>query len=195
MDSAGWRLHHGPVQLSDGVVVLRPPTVDDGDEVVAAIQASLPELSPWMPWATVDYDLAAHHEWVTGSRQRGDRPLLICEPGGAIVGATGINALDVLNRRANLGYWVRTASTGRGYATRSARLVARWAVVELGFHRLDIVMAVGNHASRAVAERVGAHHEGVLRSALLLHGQHHDAHSYSLVAPEVRAWPGDPVHV
>jgi ribosomal-protein-serine acetyltransferase len=111
------------------------------------------------------------------------------------VGATGLNQLDVLNRRANLGYWLHTARTGRGYATRSVRLVARWAVVELGLHRLDIVMAVGNHASRAVAERVGAYHEGVLRSALLLHGEHHDAHSFSLVAPEVRAWPGDEVHV
>jgi ribosomal-protein-serine acetyltransferase len=185
----------GPMELSDGVVVLRPPTVADGDQVVAAIHASLDELAPWMPWATVDYDVAAHHEWVTGSRLRGDRPLLICEGDGTVVGATGINQVDVFNRRANLGYWVHSARTGRGYATRATRLVARWAVVELGLHRLDICMAVGNHASRAVAERVGAYHEGVLRAALLLHGEHHDAHSYSLLAPEVRAWPGDLVHV
>lgn len=183
------------MHLSDGVVVLRPPTVEDGEAVVAAIHASLPELSPWMPWATRHYDLAAHHEWVAGSRQRGDRPLLICRPDGTIVGSTGLNQLDPLNRRANLGYWVHSAHTGRGYATRSARLVARWAVVDLGFNRLDIVMAVDNHASRAVAERVGAYHEGVLRSALLLHGEHHDAHSYSLLASEVRAWPGDVTHV
>lgn len=176
------------MELSDGVVRLRPPTLDDGEQVVAAIQASLDHLAPWMPWATPDYGLAAHHEWVTGSEQRGDRPLLICDAGGYVVGATGLNQIDGFNRRANIGYWVRPDRTGRGYATRSVRLVCRHAVVDLGFHRLDIMMAVGNTASRAVAERVGAYHEGVLRSALLLHGRRHDAHSYSLLAPEVRRW-------
>jgi ribosomal-protein-serine acetyltransferase len=177
------------VLLSDGDLVLRPPTVDDAEEVVGVVTASLAELVPWMTWATGHYDVRAHHEWVIGSSQRGDRPLLVCESDGAVVGSVGLNQVDHLNRQANLGYWVRSDRTGRGYATRAATMCARWAVEALGLCRLEIVMSVENHASRAVAERVGAYHEGVLRSALELHGRRHDAHLYSLLAAEVRAWP------
>lgn len=177
------------MQLSDGRVVLRSPTVEDGPEVVAAIRSSLAHLSPWMAWAHPDYGTADHDEWVAASGQRGERPLLICEPGGAIIGATGLNQIDLLNRRANLGYWLRSDRTGRGHATRAVVLTARWAVEQLGFRRIEIMMSVENEPSRAVAERVGAYHEGVLRSVLELGGRRHDAHLYSLLVDEVRAWP------
>ena len=177
--------------LSDGTVVLRPPTLDDADEVVAAIRSSLAEVSPWLTWATEDYGVADHCDWVMTSAQRGDYPLLICDPAGAVIGSVGLNQIDRLNSRANLGYWVHSARSGQGIATRAAALTARWAVEGLGFARIEIVMSVENSASRAVAERLGAYHEGVLRSALDLHGRRHDAHLYSLVAPEVRAWPRD----
>jgi RimJ/RimL family protein N-acetyltransferase len=189
VDSAGEAAHHGPVELTDGVVRLRPPTLDDADPVVALVQASLAHLAPWMPWATADYDLGAFHEWVTTSAHRGDRPLLVLDGGGQLLGATGLNQMDPINRRANLGYWLGAGWTGRGFATRAVVLVARWAVERLGLARIDIVMAVGNHPSRAVADRVGAYHEGVQRSALALPGGRHDAHLYSLLAHEVRAWP------
>jgi RimJ/RimL family protein N-acetyltransferase len=176
------------VLLSDGVLVLRSPTPSDEALVVGAVQASLAELERWMPWASADYGSDGFAEYLRGSRQRGDRPLLICEPDGTVVGGTGLNQLDTANLRVNLGYWVRSDRAGRGYATRAARLAARWGVLELGFQRIDIVMSVENLASRAVAEKLGAQCEGVLRSALLLRGRRHDAHSYSLLASEVRAW-------
>lgn len=179
----------GWMHLTDGRVTLRAPTADDGPEVVAAVQASLGELSPWMVWAEPGYGVSDHVDWVVSSAQRGERPLLICAPGGEIVGATGLNQIDGLNRRANLGYWLRSDRTGRGYATRAVVLTARFAVEELGFRRIDIMMSVENERSRAVAERVGAYHEGVLRSALELRGRRHDAHLYSLLSAEVRAWP------
>lgn len=187
---------HRSSALTDGVVALRPPTLDDGAVVVAAIHASLPELAPWMPWATADYGLADHHGWVTGSARRGDRPLLVClgGPDGEVVGSVGLNQVDVLNRRVNLGYWLRSDRTGRGYARRSVVLTATWAVEHLGFRRIDVVMAVGNTASQRVAEGVGAHREGVLRGALALQGAQHDAHVYSLLASEVQAWNRDGGH-
>jgi RimJ/RimL family protein N-acetyltransferase len=183
------------VALRDEVLVLRPPAPSDQEQVVAAVQMSLTELEPWMPWASAEYGAAGFGEYLRGSRQRGDRPLLICEADGAVVGGTGLNQIDTGNRRVNLGYWVRSGRARRGYATRAARLTARWAVVELGFERIDIVMSVENLASRAVAQKLGASHEGVLRSALLLRGRRHDAHSYSLLAREVRAWAPSPVYL
>jgi RimJ/RimL family protein N-acetyltransferase len=77
----------------------------------------------------------------------------------------------------------RTDRTGRGLATAATRLVAHQGLIELGFQRLEIVMAVDNVASRRVAERAGATFEGTLRARLCLHGQYHHAHMYSIVSP------------
>ena len=48
----------------------------------------------------------------------------------------------------------------------AARLVARYGHHEVGLHRLEIVMSVRNEASRRVAERLGAHYEGVQRGVV-----------------------------
>ena len=45
----------------------------------------------------------------------------------------------------------------------------------------EITPDVGNLRSQRVAEAVGAHREGVLRSRLLVHGEFHDAVMYSIV--------------
>jgi RimJ/RimL family protein N-acetyltransferase len=136
-----------------------------------------------MVWASPAYDVEAALRWMRGDF--GDvHPFLMIDGDGACVGTCGLNALDELNRRANLGYWVRSDRTGRGHATVATRLVARFGLEEGGLHRLEIIMSTRNERSRRVAERAGAHHEGVARGRLLLHGEHHDADVYSLL-------PGD----
>ncbi len=66
-------------------------------------------------------------------------------------------------------------------ATRAVRLLARFGFEELGLGRIEIVAAVGNKASQRVAEKAGAHREGVLRRRLCLHDEYHDAVMYSLI--------------
>ena len=104
---------------------------------------------------------------------------------GAIVGACGLNDIDVVNERANLGYWVRTDRTNSGFATTAAWLLARFGLREAGFSRLEILMATGNIASRKVAERIGARFEGRARRRLLVHGTYHDAYVYSLITGDL----------
>jgi RimJ/RimL family protein N-acetyltransferase len=86
---------------------------------------------------------------------------------------------------ANLGYWVRSDSTGRGIATASALLAAHLGFEDLGLHRIEIVAAVENVASRKVAEKTKAKREGVSRNRLLLHNRPQDAVMYSLVVADM----------
>ena len=165
--------------LSNGVITLRRPTSEDAADIAAAVQASLPELEPWMPWATSRYDEAAALQWMANPSVYA---FAIIDVYGSIVGICGLNAIDELNKRANLGYWLRADCTGRGLATAAATLLTTHALEDLTMVRLEIIMAVDNHASRRVAERVGATHEGVLGNRLLLHGQVHDAHSFAITA-------------
>lgn len=170
------------MDLSDDIVTLRTPVEADAPEVAAAVRASLVTIQPWMPWATDDYGPDHALQWITGALEPEAVPLLILDDGGAIAGSAGLNHIDALNRRANLGYWLRPDRTGRGYATAATRLVAAHGFDHLGLQRIEIVMSVENEPSRRVAERAGALHEGILRNRLRLSGRQHDAHSFAYLA-------------
>lgn len=122
-----------------------------------------------MATATAAFDAREHFEFV------------ITDPDDTILGGCGINHIDASNRRANVGYWVRSSAVGRGICTAAIRLLIAWAGANTELKRLEILVAVENAASQRVAEKVGAVREGVLRSRLLLHGAFHDAVSFSVI--------------
>lgn len=121
-----------------------------------------------------DWDQGEHYSFVIEDRETGQ-----------FLGGAGLNFVNPIHNLANLGYWVRTAATGRGVASAAVRLVARFGLQELGFSRIEILAAVGNVASQRVADKAGARREGVLRKRLQLHGQALDAVLFSLVAEDL----------
>lgn len=167
------------MELSDGVVVLRPPTEADADDVFDNVVSSRAELAPFMPWATETYSRDDALTWIGLDTAEEWSQLITVD--GATVGSCGLNRFDQDNQTANLGYWVRTDATGHGFATRATRLLALHGLAEHGLARVEIYMSTENAASRRVAERAGARFEGTMRSRLLLHGRHHDAHLFSFV--------------
>ena len=91
------------------------------------------------------------------------------------LGGVGLNFINRVHQVGNLGYWVRSSETGKGVASRAARLAAQFGFAQLGLHRIEILAAIPNLASQRVAERAGAVREGVLRKRLLIRGVPHDA--------------------
>jgi ribosomal-protein-serine acetyltransferase len=171
--------------LTDGVITLRSPVDADAPVLCSAVLASLPELMPFMPWATAAYDEAAALSWIRGEREPDEVRYLIVGDDGEVAGGCGLNLFDQPNRHANLGYWLRTDCTGRGWATRATVLLAQHGLTRLGLERVEILMVVENEASRRVAERAGATFEGTLRHRFLLHGTYRDAHLYSLIRSDI----------
>ncbi|NEY34892.1 GNAT family N-acetyltransferase [Streptomyces sp. PRKS01-65] len=106
---------------------------------------------------------------------------------GTTLGHIGVDQIDRALRRARVGYWVLPEARGRGVATRSLLLAARWAFDALGMHRLELDHALGHHASCRVAERCGFRHEGTLRGAALQPERHdafRDAHLHARLATD-----------
>ena len=163
------------IELTSQRLLLRPFRADDATAICTAVHESLPELLPWLPWCHTEYTIDDTRTFLQGRaaafEQDGEYALAIVERAGdQFVGACGINQIDKSNARANLGYWMRTGATRRGYATEATLALARWAFEALALERIEIVAAVGNLASQRVAVKAGAMREGIARKRLLVRG-------------------------
>ncbi len=171
--------------LTDGVVSLRPIGPEDTQVVVEAVLEFVTEIMPWMTWCTPNYNYAEARAFLSTLSERWEQGL---QYGFAIVdaqthqflGGAGLNHINYATRLANLSYWVRTSTAGRGIATRAARLVGRFGVKQVGLLRAEIVVAVENKASLRVANKTGAKREGVLRNRLIVRDTIYDAVMHSL---------------
>lgn len=172
-------------------VIVRPWGPEDAPAVLEAVRESLAELVPWMAWCHPGYGAVDAQSYSSGrpdAWSRGEEyALAIVAPDGQFLGGTGLNFLDLFNRRANLGYWVRTSATGQGVATAVAARVARWALEEMAWERVEIVAAAANRASHRVAERLGARFEGLARARIRVGSDLQAARAYALTRDDLPA--------
>jgi RimJ/RimL family protein N-acetyltransferase len=174
-------------RLEDGVIVLRPKRSEDIPALVAACQ------DPQIPRFTRvpdDYGEAEARAWLKESerqRRQGNGMSLLAWDAetAALVGSVGLNAVDWVDLRANIGYWSAADARGRGVATRATRMLARWTLHSLGMQRVQIYADVVNLASQRVAARAGFTREGILRSHMQLKGKRFDAVVFSLLPADL----------
>ncbi len=173
-----------PLLLTSGPWLLRPFASTDADAFVEAVHESTDTVGKWMPWATPTYSRLEALAWFdtcNAAHSNGDG----CDLGiflgdGHLLGGIGLNQFNRAHQFCNLGYWVRQSAQGQGAATQASRLLLRHAFLSLRQHRVEIVMAEGNLASEAVAQKLGAHFEGLARNRILFKGMPQSAKLYSL---------------
>jgi RimJ/RimL family protein N-acetyltransferase len=173
------------INLSDGSILLRPPQTSDAPAILGAVRESLPELQPWMDWATGAYNEASAIRWLEYVQLAWAHSsachFAIIEPlSGQYIGGCGVDGINEKYRFCNLGYWVRTSRTGQGIASRAVRLVGKFAFENLGLIRAEIVIAADNLASQRAAQKAGAHYEGILKNRMVVRTDVFDAVMYSL---------------
>jgi len=101
--------------------------------------------------------------------------------------ALGWVRLSLLNRAVRayeIGWTVRRADWGKGYAAEAAREVLGFAFLRLNAHRVTAICHADNHASRRVAEKLGMHQEGLLRETRRLGGAWYDERVFALLERE-----------
>jgi ribosomal-protein-serine acetyltransferase len=166
-------------------VAIRPHRLEDVDALFEAASESTAEVYPWLSWCRPGYTREEAQAWLPGSIERwnsGEQfEFAIVDRQGHYLGGCIINRFNVDDGYANLGYWVRTSATGRGVAVQAVRLLRDWTFARTDFQRLEIVVATENHRSARVAEKAGAHFEGILRARIRQNGRVHDARMYSLI--------------
>lgn len=167
---AGWPLPrplgwpHGP---ADGVIGLRMRAAGDATAVLDTLldpEAASRIVGPAPDLAAAEgYCAATMAGWLAGTSAQFVAVELDTD---RIAGTVSLFGRNPTLACAEVGYVVRPAFRGRGFATRAVGLVARWAFEVAGLARLEAGIAVGNTASRRVVERVGFRLEGTRRRAL-----------------------------
>jgi RimJ/RimL family protein N-acetyltransferase len=144
-----------------------------------------------MPWCHAGYSAAEATAWFAACRgalqAQSAYDVGIFDAGEEVLGGVGINQLNRTHAIGNVGYWVRESRQRRGVATCAVRLMSRYGFDVLGLSRLEIVAAVDNPASRAVAQKAGAVFECIARNRLLVAGRPIRAAVYSLTPADMGA--------
>jgi RimJ/RimL family protein N-acetyltransferase len=130
------------------------------DALLATVTDSLTELRRWMPWAyetptrSALRDVLAQGESLFDDDERWE--YVLSEDGtDQLVGAAGVHRSDD-PQRPEVGYWVRSDRTGRGYATTAAATLVDAAFTWVpGAERVGIRMDQANVASAAVPRKLG----------------------------------------
>jgi ribosomal-protein-serine acetyltransferase len=166
---------------------LEPVGPEHVDAIWTAVESSLAELRPWMPWAvdnsresTEEFAQGCVADWGVREWQFG------IHKDGVYVGGIGLQGHAPLTLSAELGYWLRSDQAGNGYMTEAAEAMVRFGFNELGLHRIELAAGVENLASIRVAEKLGFVRGGVLRDRSRGADGWYDCYVFDLLEKEWR---------
>lgn len=109
--------------------------------------------------------------------------------GGRAIGSAGLDALDSVNGKTELGIAIGEPSLwDQGYGTETIGILLDFAFGELRMERVYLYLFSANDRARHVYERVGFVREGTLRRASFRHGQHVDVDIMGILRDE---WAAD----
>jgi ribosomal-protein-serine acetyltransferase len=168
---------------------LRPLEPWQAEEFLAHVDRARPDTDPWIPWASRSTDLASARQVLQdyADRQASDSGRIYgIWLAGTLVGGTMFVHFDAAAGNCEIGVWSEAAGQGRGLITAAVRRLLDYALIERGLHRVEWVNSTANLRSRAVAERLGMHRDGVLRQASSHRGTRTDNEVWSVLAPEWR---------
>ena len=169
-------------------LLLRSWHVADASACKEAIDASLEQLRPWIPWsraepsplevvevrlAGFEQDFTAGRDWKYGCFTADERALL---GGAGLHPRQGPGILEV-------GYWLRPTATGLGYATEAAAALTRCAVERHAIEKVEIRCDPENLASARIPQRLGFR----LRERLTANALTHDGRPRDTLVWELRA--------
>jgi RimJ/RimL family protein N-acetyltransferase len=160
-----------PYSFETERLLIRAPRRGDGAIIQPAVEASRAELRQWMPWAAVEASVEATEKMIRqralSFESREDLMMLLFErESSEFVGASGLHRIKWSIPRMEIGYWLHSAQTGRGYATEAVLGITDFAFTHLHAERVTIHCDPRNTRSAAVAERAGYHYEVTLRHTM-----------------------------
>ena len=170
-------------------LMLRPFRRRDVGPLHDAIETSLVDLQPWLPWVE-GYDRGVAQRFVRESvaawaeRRAYDFTIRPITDVNQHIGNVSVWHTSVQNDIGEVGYWIRSDETGHGYGAEATTRAVQIGFEEMGLHKVQLRIAVGNTRSEAIAQRLGFTLEGTLRDEVKVGDRWLDHTVWSLLEDE-----------
>lgn len=141
----------------------------DAPALKAAIDSSLEQLLPWLPWAREEpQSVEAKAEALRVFRARFDLDRdwnygLFTPDERELVGGIGLHVRGGAREARELGYWISRARGGQGLATEAVAALVRVGFEVERLERVEIHCDEENARSAAIPRKLGFRHDGTLR--------------------------------
>jgi ribosomal-protein-alanine N-acetyltransferase len=133
------------------------------------------------------YDPSMAEEWISTHQEAYDNGAsltLAITRHRQLVGAIALT-FNKTHHSAEMGYWIGQPHWNRGYATKAARSLIRYAFESMELNRIHARHMTTNPSSGRVMEKVGMTHEGILRQSIFRWDKYEDAAHYSILRDEI----------
>jgi len=179
-----------PIDRQTEHFVLRPFRRRDAEPLHRAVHSSHGELAEFLPWAHARYSRIDAANFIKDSNRAWrearayDFAIRHQSDPDHHLGNVSVWFVSRGFRSGEIGYWIRSDETGRGIATEVARHILHTGFTDLNMHRIILRIAVGNHSSERVAEKLGFVREGVLREEIKVGGEWLDHSVWGMIEHE-----------
>ena len=170
-------------------LVLRPFRRRDVGPLHEAIEVSLGDLQPWLPWVE-GYDRGVSQRFVRESvaawaeRRAFDFTIRTIDDPARHIGNVSLWSTSTQNAVGEVGYWIRSDETGKGYGAEATTRAVQIGFEEMRLHKVQLRIAVGNVRSERIARSLGFTLEGTLRDEVKVGDEWLDHTVWSLLEHE-----------
>lgn len=158
-----------PTEFYTERLLIRLPKPGDGKVVHQAMQASIHELKPWMPFAQKEpseeeTEVNIRKAYVNFFNREDLRLLIFHKDTGEFIASSGLHRINWAVPKFEIGYWIDSRFSGKGYMTEAVQAIANFAFVKLKARRVEIRCDSKNTKSRRIPEKLGFELEGILKN-------------------------------
>lgn len=149
-------------------LIIRKPSLEDIVEVNKAVKDSLIDLKPWLGFAQneptlIDSESDIRSALASFIMSENLRYHIFDKETKNFVGSIGLLNIDWDIPKFEIGFWINSRFSNKGFATEAVQVITEYAFSKLAAQRVEMPIDMNNSGSRKVAEKVGFDLEGILR--------------------------------
>lgn len=159
----------------------------DTKEFYEQVIANRIHLIDWVPFAAnmkERYDAEVYIFDAMRYNEGGQKLTYFIKEADKLIGSVGLFKIDKVIRKAEIGYWMSEAHTGKGIAKKSVKAMLKYAFEELNLNRIEARIATQNEASKYVVKSIGFKLEGTMRQDAFINDKYHDMEVYGILKKE-----------
>lgn len=97
----------------------------------------------------------------------------ICSPDNKVFyGAGGMNNVNKIHKKAEIGFWLLTEHWGKGIMTEVMPTICNYGFDQLGLHRIEATVETDNVNCKKAINRLNFVHEGTMKDCEFKHGKY-----------------------